>query len=176
MYLYSKDISSEINLNIMSENKNFILDANFVDRNINLNQNSQNKENIWKLEIKKISLEAIISEGTTKEILDKYIGHFEETSKKIGNIGLAAHNRGYKVNYFEKLKFLKEGDEIKYKYNEFEMTYEVKKNIIIKDTDWKYLENEEEENKITLITCIENEPNYRRCVQAVEKEESEVIY
>ena len=27
-----------------------------------------------------------------------------------------------------------------------------------------------EENKITLITCVENEPKYRRCVQAVEAE------
>ena len=28
-----------------------------------------------------------------------------------------------------------------------------------------------EENRLTLITCVENEPEYRRCIQAVEKEE-----
>ena len=28
-----------------------------------------------------------------------------------------------------------------------------------------------EENMLTLITCVENQPEYRRCIQAVEKEE-----
>ena len=41
---------------------------------------------------------------------------------------------------------------------------------IIKDTEWKYLKNTED-NRLTLITCVENQPEYRRCVQAVEKEE-----
>ena len=27
-----------------------------------------------------------------------------------------------------------------------------------------------EENRITLITCVENEPEYRRCIQGIEKE------
>ena len=39
--------------------------------------------------------------------MEDYIGHFEETKKDIGNIGLAAHNRGYKNNYFQNLKELK---------------------------------------------------------------------
>lgn len=176
MYLYSKDVSSEINVNIMQKDQNFTLEQNFIENQIDSNQKVSNKEKEWKLEIEKISLKAIISEGTTKEVLNNFVGHFEETPKKTGNIGLAAHNRGYNVNYFKDLKLLKEGDEIKYKFNDFEMIYEVKKNIIIKDTDWRYLQNEEEKNKITLITCVENEPNYRRCIQAVEKEESEDVY
>lgn len=135
-------------------------------------QTTNNSEKIWKLEIGKISLIADISEGTDKEILNKYIGHFTTTQKENGNIGLAAHNRGYEVNYFEKLKQLEKGDEIKYKYNQYEKTYEVTKNIIIKDTDWTYLEDTEE-NQLTLITCVENEPEYRRCVQAIEKEKEE---
>jgi LPXTG-site transpeptidase (sortase) family protein len=49
------------------------------------------------------------------------------------------------------------------------MIYEIDSIEIIKDTDWSYLE-ETDENKITLITCVENEPNYRRCVQATQKE------
>lgn len=126
------------------------------------------EESNWKIKIPKISLEASISEGTGKEVMDKYVGHFEETSKKSGNIGLAAHNRGYAVNYFARIKELKEGDEIIYKYNDFEKTYIVVENKIIKDTDWEDLE-ETEENKITLITCVENEPEYRRCIQGIEK-------
>ena len=138
---------------------------------IQTEENSQiaTEESNWKIKIPKISLEASISEGTGKEVMDKYVGHFEETSKKSGNIGLAAHNRGYAVNYFARIKELKEGDEIIYKYNDFEKTYTVIENKIIKDTDWEDLE-ETEENKITLITCVENEPEYRRCIQGIEKE------
>lgn len=127
------------------------------------------EENNWKIIISKISLEANISEGTKKETMDKYVGHFEETSKKNGNIGLAAHNRGYEVNYFARIKELKEGDEIRYKYFDFEKVYTVIENKIIKDTDWKDLEKTEE-NRITLITCVENEPEYRRCIKGIEKD------
>lgn len=137
----------------------------------NENQNNnitEEKNTNWKLMIPKISLEAEISEGTRKEVMDKFVGHFEETTKTSGNVGLAAHNRGYPVNYFTNIKQLKEGDEIIYKYYEFEKTYLVVENKIIKDTDWEPLEGTKE-NKITLITCVENEPEYRRCIQAVEK-------
>ena len=126
----------------------------------------------WYLEIPKINLKADIEEGTTKEIMENYIGHFEETSKDIGNVGLAAHNRGYKNNYFKNLKTLKEGDSIFYTYQGITKEYLVTEHVIIKDTDWSYLENTEE-NIITLITCVENEPEYRRCIQGKEKNESE---
>ncbi len=124
---------------------------------------------IWKISIPSISLEANISEGTSKQVMDLYVGHFSETSKTNGNIGLAGHNRGYDVNYFSDLKKLKENDEIMYQYIDFKETYVVKENIIIKDNDWSYLENTEK-NTITLITCVENEPEYRRCVYGIKKE------
>ena len=126
---------------------------------------------VWHLEIPKINLKANISEGTTKEVMEDYIGHFEETTKENGNVGLAAHNRGYKNNYFQRIKELKEGDSIFYTYNGETKEYLVTKHVIIKDTDWTYLENTEK-NTITLITCVENEPEYRRCIQGEEKIES----
>lgn len=49
--------------------------------------------NNWYIEIPKINLIAPISEGTTQEIMSKYVGHFENTSVWEGNVGLAAHNR-----------------------------------------------------------------------------------
>lgn len=99
--------------------------------------------------------------------MGKYIGHFEETKKDKGNIGLAAHNRGYENNYFDNLKQLKKGDKIYYIYKGETKEYEVTITTIIKDTDWTYLEETEDE-RITLITCVENEPEYRRCVQGKE--------
>lgn len=158
IYIKQNTIETEINESIMEQVQ------------IELVENTTDKIEIWQIEIPKISLKANIAEGTTKEVLNKYVGHFEQTQKENGNIGLAAHNRGYEVNYFQNLRLLKKGDEIKYKYNEFEKIYEVEKCRIIKDTEWEFLENTEE-NMLTLITCVENQPEYRRCIQAVEKEE-----
>ena len=146
----------------MSEEKN----AELIEENVELNQKVID-ESEWALKIQKINLEAKINEGTTKEVMDEYIGHFEETPKELGNVGLAAHNRGYKNNYFENLKKLQIGDEITYIYKGKEKNYKVSKISIIKDTDWSMLENTEE-NELTLITCVENEPEYRRCVKAEE--------
>ena len=140
---------------------------NFENDNASILEEA-NKLNNWYIQIDKVSLKAPIQEGTTKEILDDYVGHFEESSKDLGNICLAAHNRGYKNNYFSRLKELQEGDEIKYTYNDIERTYIVTKHEIIKNTDWSNLKPTEE-NTITLITCVENEPEYRRCIQGMEK-------
>ena len=138
---------------------------------INESQQEKSGQNVantmWQIEIPAINLKASIAEGTTKEIMDEFVGHFEETAKKDGNVGLAAHNRGYRVNYFQDLKKLKEGDEIIYKYKEFEKRYVVKTLKIISDEDWSLLENTED-NRITLITCVENEPSYRRVVQGID--------
>lgn len=161
----------ELNSNNINQDtkEDLKIQNNYSNMQIEENSQTETIENNWKIKIPKISLEASISEGTGKEVMDKYVGHFEETSKESGNVGLAAHNRGYAVNYFARIKELKEGDEIIYKYNDFEKTYTVIENKIIKDTDWEDLE-ETEENKITLITCVENEPEYRRCIQGIEKE------
>ena len=75
------------------------------------------KQDLWQIEIPKIDLIAQISEGTSDVILNEYIGHFEETQKVNGNVGLAAHNRGYRVNYFARIKELELGDEIYYTVN-----------------------------------------------------------
>ena len=133
------------------------------------NTDENNKEIVqWSLEIPSISLNAQISEGTEMATLNKFIGHFTETSKAEGNIGLAAHNRGFDVNYFKDLDKLQIGDEIIYTYRQNKKSYIVNLNTQISDIDWSYLQDTNE-NKITLITCIENKPGYRRCVQAIEK-------
>lgn len=174
IFINKYKIKTEINENIMVEHHQI---NNKINENEDENVANSNyvkehivKSELWQIEIPTISLIADIEEGTDKNILNQYVGHFITTQKEYGNVGLAAHNRGYEVNYFQNLKLLKKGDEIKYKYNEFEKVYEVEKCRIIKDTEWKYLENTED-NRLTLITCVENQPEYRRCIQAVEKKE-----
>lgn len=125
-----------------------------------------NKTEIWQIEIPKIVLKEEIKQGTTKEILTKNIGHFINTSKKEGNVCLAIHNQ---MDFFKKIRLLKKGDEIKYKYNLFEKIYEVEKCRIIRRDELEYL-GQTEDNMLTIITYVENQPEYRRCIQAIEKE------
>ena len=129
-------------------------------------QNNIDTQKIWQIEIPKINLVAPIAEGTSANIMNEYVGHFEETPKNKGNIGLAAHNRGYKINYFQNLKLLQKGDLIIYTYNGEISKYSVNELGIIKDIDWSKLESSSQD-KLTLITCLEDEPEYRRYIQAV---------
>jgi len=121
----------------------------------------------WQIEIPKINLIAGIAEGTSDEVMNKFVGHFENTPIFNGNPCLAAHNRGYPVNYFGRLKELVQNDVIIYKTIQGVRMYKVSLITIIKDTDWSNLKNTND-NRITLITCVENQPEYRRCIQATE--------
>ncbi len=149
------------NKNTLQENRN-TNDIEKVSNTIILKENNE-----WKLEIPKINLEASICEGTSSDILNKYIGHFEETQRENGNVVLAAHNRGYKVNYFQRLKELETGDIVFYTYLGSKRKYVINEKNIIKDTDVNVLQNTED-NIITLITCVENMPELRRCIKAIQ--------
>ena len=121
----------------------------------------------WRIEIPAINLYAPILEGTSKEVMRRAVGHFQESQTWNGNVCLAAHNRGYKYNYFQEIKRLKVGDYIKYTNEQGTKLYQVIMNSVIEETDWTYIENTKD-NRITLITCVENKPEYRQCVQAKE--------
>ncbi len=131
-------------------------------------ENEKVNEHIWQIQIPIINLTADIAEGTTPNVISKYVGHFTQTTTLEGNVGLAAHNRGIGVeSYFKSIKKLSIGDEIIYKKDKEIRKYKVVQNLIIDETDWTYLK-ETNDNRITLITCVENQPEYRRCVQAIE--------
>lgn len=101
------------------------------------------------------------------------LGILRKVATFSGNVALAAHNRGYPVNYFSKIKYLENGDKIHYYIGDLKLEYTVFNNVIIKDTDVYVVENTKE-NIITLITCVENQPNQRRCIQGkLEKIEEE---
>jgi len=154
----SQEISKEENIEIMEE-------INSKEKEV-----KKTDENIWQVEIPKIDLIAPIAEGTSQEVMLEFVGHFESTPKWKGNIGLAAHNRGYPINYFSRLKELKTGDKIIYKSKFGTKKYSIKTIKIIDDTDWSYLE-ETKDNRITLITCVENKPSKRLCIQGIQIKE-----
>ncbi len=168
---YDSQINQEISINNSKIEEPIIKFDNQIKSQEYHKDISQKTLN-WKIIIPEINLDAEIGEGTSKDTMNKYVGHFEETKLEHGNIGLAAHNRGYPVNFFHNIKKLKIGSEITYIHGDFEMTYIVETIKKIENTNWKYLKNTKD-NRITLITCVENEPKYRRCIQGIEKVESE---
>lgn len=134
-----------------------------------LSVDETDKNIIGYVSIEKIGLEkAPIADGTDSKKINKYVGHFENTSYLDGNVCLCSHNRGNNAAYFGGLKNLNKGDIITYitKYETKE--YEIKEVRKIEETDFSVLE-QTEENQITLITCIENQRNLRLCVVGIEK-------
>lgn len=130
------------------------------------NTTSDYEEN-WQLIIPKIDVSAQIKDGVGADVINNYIGHFEETPYFEGNVGLIAANNGYKENYFANLETLENDDIIIYKKGSKEKIYKVINNVIIKDTDWSYLSSTKD-NRITLITGVIDKEEERRCVQAIE--------
>ncbi len=145
--------------------------ADIYDENIRIEEDTEeitiDLTSEWRIEIPAINLIAPIKSGTTQDVLAIAVGHFTESEYWYGNVALAAHNRGYISNFFKDIKKLEIGDKIIYYTPQGKREYTVVTNKIIKQTDWSYIENTED-NRITLITCVENMYEYRRCVQAVE--------
>ena len=105
-------------------------------------------------------------EGATDESMAKGIGHFAETSAWNGNPTFCGHNRGAKYA-IGKVADLKIGDTITYTTDLGTRRYEVVFNGRISSTDWSYT-SQTSDNRITLITCVANQPSVRVCVQAKE--------
>lgn len=126
----------------------------------------QEDGSIGTVSISRVGLKAKVFEGATDESMAKGAGHYSGSGIYTGNIALFGHNRGSHP-YFGKLKNVKIGDKIEYKTNQGTKTYEVTFVGSIASTDFSYT-NEMGDNRITLITCIANQPSLRLCVQAVE--------
>lgn len=132
-----------------------------------IEQVRQEDGSIGTLKIPSISLNVTAYDGDTFAAMKKGIGHIASTSCWNGNIGLVGHNRGTS-DYFGKLKKLKPGDEMSYTTKLGTRTYVVDSVSKISDTDWSKLQYTSD-NRLTLITCVEDVGSQRLCVQAVEK-------
>ncbi|MBR2787348.1 MAG: class D sortase [Clostridia bacterium] len=125
------------------------------------------------LEIKKLQIEAPIKDGTSQEVMKTSVGHFIESDYWNGNVSLASHNGGTSAHYFEKINELSVDDEIKYITKLGTKVYKVQSMKRVEDTDWSMVVKEESQsantqNTITLVTCINGQPNYRLCVRGIE--------
>ena len=106
------------------------------------------------------------TEDNELEAMVEGVAHFKETSCWDGNIGLAGHNQGVNT-FFQDLYKLKNGDQIILTTALGTRLYEVTMSKEIDETDWSYLERTDD-NRITLITCVNHDLTKRLCVQGVE--------
>ncbi len=170
-YLTPKNI--DINNNsIFNSNNNFNLDNLNLNNNLNnVSANYSSQDRNWFISIPKINLECIeIKDSIESDILENYIGHFPTSSMFDGNVCLAAHNAGFKHNYFCNLIHLDIGDEIIYSYLGNIKKYYVSNKYTIDENDFNMLNNEQKD-KITLVTCVSGSPELRLCIEGLSKEE-----
>lgn len=166
-----------------NSNNNEILDENHIEQlsNIQMDNNEKTLEInrniigedgiIGILLIPKLNIEAPIRDGTTQEIMKTSVGHFIESNYWDGNVSFASHNGGTNAHYFKKIHLLNKNDEIKYITKFGTRTYKVQEIKKIKSTDWSMVmanSKIDEENTVTLITCINGADNYRLCVRGIE--------
>jgi sortase A len=122
---------------------------------------------IGTLTIPALDLTVKVYEGETQESMKNGLGHFEFSPMWDGNVVIAGHNRGVPVA-IGGVKDLKNGDEIIYTTKHGTRTYAVYNRTQISDTDYALL-GWTDTNIITIITCVQDVPNMRWCVQAKEK-------
>lgn len=121
---------------------------------------------IGTLKIPSLNINMKVWEGETNTSMARGLGHYSSTSGWDGNIGICGHNRGAKYT-IGNIKNLKDGDTITYTTVYGTRTYEVVTVETIASSDWSYLQATFD-NRITITTCLSNQPSKRVCVQAVE--------
>ena len=102
------------------------------------------------LEIKKLGLKVSIFEGTSDFVLDRGVGHIEDTEPidGKGNIGIAGHRDGF----FRGLKDLAKGDTIQLTGPNATYKYVIDQIMIVDPDDVQVLDPGPKPS-ITLVTC-----------------------
>ena len=122
---------------------------------------------IGTVKIPSLGINMKVWEGETNASMKKGLGHYSSTSAWDGNVGVCGHNRGAKYT-IGSIKNLEYGDTITYTTVHGTRTYSVVSVKTISNSDWSYLQATSD-NRITLTTCLANQPEKRICVQAVQK-------
>ena len=131
-----------------------------------VSQVRQSSGSIGTLKISRIGLNITVYDGDATAAMLRGAAHIASTSAWNGNIGISGHNRGV-VNNFGRLQELAAGDIIEYTTNLGTRKYKVTFSGSISETDWSRL-RQTSDNRITLVTCIENVPSQRFIIQGVE--------
>ena len=108
-----------------------------------------------------------VYEGTGSAPLLKGAGHFTNTSIWDGNACFAGHNRGVN-NHFGQIHTLEAGDTITLTTLLGTRTYSVAsvEKVSVNDSSGTAPTTD---NRVTLYTCVMNQPEYRWCVTAIQQ-------
>ena len=109
------------------------------------------------IEIPKIDVNLPIFHGTSEEVLKKGVGHIDTTPLPIGGEGnhsvLSAHRGLPSAKLFTDLDKLEIDDVFMIKMLTETLVYRIDQIKVVEPTDTQYLQAEEGEDYITLITC-----------------------
>ena len=109
------------------------------------------------IEIPKIDVNLPIFHGTSEEVLKRGVGHIETTPLPIGGEGnhsvLSAHRGLPSAKLFTDLDKLEIDDVFMIKMLTETLVYRIDQIKVVEPTDTQYLQAEEGEDYITLITC-----------------------
>ena len=118
-------------------------------------------------------IKAPVLEGTENEILAKAVGHFPGTGAPgTGNYCLAGHSSILYKEYFNRLKEIENGMEIRlYDQARNCYTYTVTQSFIV-EPDEIWILTPSEDNRITLVTCTDD-GSQRLCVVGLRSGETQ---
>ena len=105
---------------------------------------------VGRLEIPRLGISTMITEGVNEQALDRGIGHVPDTAfpGERGNVGLAAH----RDSYFRRLKDVDTGDHVRLRTPDGVTSYEVEWTEIVDPGRIDLLEDTADP-ALTLVTC-----------------------
>jgi LPXTG-site transpeptidase (sortase) family protein len=124
-------------------------------------------EHIGVLTVEKLNRRINIFAGSSPESMNGGSGHFSFTGLNSGNTGIVGHNRGRANGFFVFVKDLHEGDILTLEAGGVIRNYAVTMLYTVEETDFSPL-LQYGDNRLTLITCVENQRNLRRVAVATE--------
>jgi sortase A len=129
---------------------------------------------IGEIQIPRLALKAVISEGDSAAILQRAVAHIPGTPLpgEIGNVALAGH----RDTFFRSLRNIRPGDGITLVTPDRSFLYRVRSTAVVPPTDMQVLQSSGG-RELTLITCypfdyVGSAPN-RFVVRAVETEQAQ---
>ena len=120
---------------------------------------------IGKITVQKSGRIVNIYEGESMASMNKGGGRFSFTGMNSGNTGIIGHNRGRTNGFFIFVKDLREGDILTLEMGGVVKNYAVSLLYTVPDTDFTPL-MQYGDNRLTLVTCLENQKNMRRIAVA----------
>lgn len=157
---YNSNLSS---VNIVDAFSNPKEDESDEYRNIlNINENGM----MGYLSIPKIDIKIPIYHGTSNEVLQKGVGHFEGSSFPVGGKGthavLSAHSGLPSARLFTDLNQLRVGDMFYIYILDQVFAYKVDQVLVVGPSDVEALELQKGEDYVTLVTCTPYAVNTHR--------------